>query len=236
MKKSEVRKMIREMIVEAGQAAGSLEIAKTSVDKAVEFVKKIGLYDDIQDFEKNYLYTQKLANLGKTQRKNMPVIDDPDIKTFQKRLKLGTLDINKPFAPETSDNNPWPEGLSGWDAQEFVKNGFKDGSKKDDVIGVSIRQVVVGKLKPIQKQIYLSKSAGQTKKSGVETTRKFLTSKTFFVASGDNFIIDGHHRWLSAILIDPNMKVNVLSIDLPINKLLPLANAYGDAIGNKRNQ
>jgi hypothetical protein len=63
-----------------------------------------------------------------------------------------------------------------------------------------------------------------------------LGNKTFFITSADNFIIDGHHRWLSGIVLDPNLKVNTLSIDLPIKDLLPMAIAYGDAIGNKRNQ
>jgi hypothetical protein len=63
-----------------------------------------------------------------------------------------------------------------------------------------------------------------------------LGNKTFFITSADNFIIDGHHRWLSGIVLDPNLKVNTLSIDLPIKDLLPMATAYGDAIGNKRNQ
>ena len=52
-------------------------------------------------------------------------------------------------------------------------------------------------------------------------SKNFIQNKSFFVVSGDNFIIDGHHRFLSALLIDPNMKINALSIDLPIKKLLP---------------
>jgi len=52
-----------------------------------------------------------------------------------------------------------------------------------------------------------------------------------------NFVnfTQNNSRAYGSILIDPNMKVNALSIDLSIKKLLPLSLAYGDAIGNTRN-
>ena len=52
----------------------------------------------------------------------------------------------------------------------------------------------------------------------------------------DNRIIDGHHRFLTTVLINPKIKVNCLKIDLPIRELLPLTLAYTDAIGNVRNK
>ena len=241
MKKINFSKLMWEQIEviklhEEGEAAGKLEVAKLSYEKAKAFMEEIGLLSQVDDFEEKFAYTQKLANLGSTKRKDMPVIDDKDVKKFQIRLKLGTIDIKAPFAPETNPKNPWPEGLSGWDAKDFVKRGLKDGSKTDDKICITIKRVEVGKLKPIQKQIYFDKSMGMTAKSGVKNTLNFLGNKTFFIASDDNFIIDGHHRWLSGIVLDPKLKVNVLSIDLPIKELLPMTIAYGDAIGNKRNQ
>jgi hypothetical protein len=223
-------------LFEGGQAPGKLEIVKLNYEKAKNFMESINLLDQIDDFESKFEYAKRLANLGKTKRKDMPVIDDQDVKKFQLRLKLGTLDINEPFAAETNPQNPWPEGLSGWEAQDFVKRGLKDGAKKDDVIGITIGKVEVGKLKPIQKQIYFDKSMKSTAESGAKKTLNWLGNKTFFITSADNFIIDGHHRWLSGIVLDPNLKVNTLSIDLPIKDLLPMAIAYGDAIGNKRNQ
>jgi len=241
VRKIDFSKLIQEEIKlvklhEAGEAAGKLEIVKMSYEQAKTFMEEIDLLDKVDDFADKFAYTQKLAKLGRTKRKDMPVIDDSDVKKFQMRLKLGTIDVKKPFAPTTDPKNPWPEGLGGWDAEDFVKRGLKDGSKEDDKIGVTIKRVEVGKLKPIQKQIYFDKSMGMTAKSGVKNTLSFLGSKTFFVASDDNFIIDGHHRWLSGIVLDPKLKVNVLSIGLPIKELLPMTTAYGDAIGNKRNQ
>ena len=69
---------------------------------------------------------------------------------------------------------------------------------------------------------------------GPKESRKFL-SKSLVIASSGNFIIDVHHRFLTALLIDPTIKLKGIRIDLDINKLKALAVAYGDAIGNKRN-
>ena len=66
---------------------------------------------------------------------------------------------------------------------------------------------------------------------GAEGTRGFSASKSnFYVISKDNRIIDGHHRYLSAVLVDPKINVTCLEIDLPINELLPMTLAYTDAI------
>lgn len=224
--------------IKGGQEAGKLEVDSTPLEKARQFAEKKGfnLDEEIPNFDANYKKAQSLSKLGKTKRKEMPVINDDDVKKFQKRLEDGTIDINKPFAkdPELS-SNPFPEGLSGLKAKKWLEKGLKDGSKTDDQIDVSITKIPVKNLKPIQRQIYYDKSMGETIKQGVKRSLDFVTNKSFFVISGDNYIIDGHHRYLSALLLDPNASVNALKINLPIKKLLPMATAYGDAIGNKRN-
>ena len=118
-----------------------------------------------------------------------------------------------------------------------MKNGIKrkDGDHKDDIVNVINEKITVGKLKPIQKQIYFDKAMKDTASFGADGSRNFLENQTFFIVSVDNFIIDGHHRYLAAFLIDPKMKVNVVKIDLPIKQLLPLSLAFGDASGNRRN-
>lgn len=237
-------KLFKDFLIEAGgESAGKMEIVKTPLEKAREYAdilfKKAGkdLDKEIPEFDKNYEYAKSNAKLGKTKRKDMPVIDDTDVKKLQKDLSTGRIDIAKPFYKRTNVKDPFPEGLTGEKAKYFLENGLKinDGSEKDDIVKVTQETENVGNLKPIQQQIYFDKSIGETAKSGVEKTRSFLSS-TFFVVSSDNRIIDGHHRFLSGILIDPNMKVKVLRIALPINKLLPLTLAYGDAIGNVRNK
>lgn len=231
--------MITRLILEqGGEAAGSMEFVKTSIGEAIEFCedRNFDVISEIPNFESNYKSASDKAKKGWTKRKDMPVIDTEDVQKFQARLEKGFIDIEKPFAKDTMPQKPFPEGLSGFNAQKFLKNGLKDGEISDDKIDVHIVNIQAGKLLPIQKQIYYDKSMGAIIEHGIKNTINFLTKKSFFIISYDNYIIDGHHRFLSAMLIDPNMTINALKIQLPINKLLPLSLAYGDAIGNKRNQ
>ena len=121
----------------------------------------------------------------------------------------------------------------------WVNGGLakNDGDAKDDIVNVSSESIAVGNLKPIQAQIYFDKSIKKISKDGVASSKNFMTSKfNNFIVSRDNRIIDGHHRFLTTVLIDPKIKVNCLKIDLPIRELLPLTLAYTDAIGNVRNK
>jgi len=226
-----------------GQAPGKMELLNISLDDALKYNagKGFDTKKELPNFEKSFDIAQQLVKKGKTQRKDMPVIENEDIKKMQARLEKGYIDINKPFAKDTNPGKPFPEGLSGLKAKKFMENGIKDGNKNDDKIPVKIKQVALSDLKPIQKQIYYDKALGSTIDKnnkfygGVDKSKDFVQN-SFFVISKDNFIIDGHHRYLSGLIIDPKMKVNALSIDLPIKELLPLSLAFGDAIGNKRNK
>ena len=226
-----------------GAAAGKLELIRTNFVKAKEYVEKIypdfDIEKEIPNFKKNYEYAQKLARGGFAQRKDMPVIDNRDIKLLQKRLKSGAIDIARPFADNDVPDDPFPQGLDKTTGKKWVTGGLakNDGDAKDDVVKVKMKSVAVGNLKPIQSQIYFDKSIRNVAEFGAKGTRDFSASKSnFYVVSSDNRIIDGHHRFLSAVLVDPKIKVTALEIDLPIKDLLPLTLAYTDAIGNVRNK
>ena len=130
-----------EFLTEAGQAAGKMEIGSTSVEKAYEYAKKLfakhkrDLDSEVPNFKENYLFAQRQAKTGKTVRKDMPVIDGKDVRSFQGRLKGGVLDVSKPFGKLTKATNPWPQGLHGKAAKEFENAGLKryDGDADDDV-------------------------------------------------------------------------------------------------------
>jgi hypothetical protein len=232
------------LLLEAGGAkAGKLEIVNTSLEEAREWTEKMfnkkdeSLYEEIPDFDRQYGYAQKMASLGHTKRKDMPVISDADVDNLLKKLSNGDIDVSAPYSPDTDQANLFPEFLKGKAAKNWLEDGKPKndgGDKKDDVVKAKMTKVDIGDLKPIQKQIYYDKSMTQITTNGVDNSRKFL-SKSTFVVSSDLHIIDGHHRWLSALLLDPKLKVNVLMIDLPIHQLLDLSKAFGDAIGNKRN-
>ena len=225
----------------SGFKKGTHEIVDTSIDKAIEYIKSVdeNLYDTLSStFENNYKKAQAAAKAGHTKRKNMPRIRMDNVREFQKRLQDGYIDINKPFGDITNIKNPFPEGLSGNKANNFLEGGLKkhDGSDTDDKVKVTKIKIKIKDLFPIQEQIYLSESLNILTKRGYKNAISFLSNESVFIVSSDNKIIDGHHRWLAAYLADQNLKVNCLVIDLPISKLLPMSLAYGDSIGNDRNK
>ena len=230
-------------LFEGGQTAGTIEVHATPVEHARAYAERVmasfdrTLDEEIPAFIPNYIGVQLLATNAHARRAEMPVIDDHQVRHFQNRLAAGLIDVNPPYAAETDPANPFPEGLTGQQAQHFLRNGaprFDHAGADDDRVSVMPLRLEIGRLKPIQRQIYLDKVMPHTAKNGAEDTLRFLTT-TNFIVSADNFIIDGHHRWLSGNLIDPDIFVGGIVIDLPLAKLLPLSKAYGDAIGNERN-
>lgn len=226
-----------------GSLAGKLELASLSVDDAKLYAAKafaahgFDLDEEMPNFEKHFAIAKAKAIYGKTLRKDMPVIDAPQVTLLQVLLKRGAVDLVAPWSPDTALKDPFPEGLSGEEARHFLEKGLRifDGSKRDDIVNAKVASVTAQKLIPIQRQIYFDKAIDKQSSEGAKGSRHFLTNKSTFVASSDLRIIDGHHRLMSSILLDPTMKVKVLIIDLPIDKLLPMTLAFSDAIGNKRN-
>jgi hypothetical protein len=49
-------------------------------------------------------------------------------------------------------------------------------------------------------------------------------SKTDIIISNDNYILDGHHRWLVAF--NKDKKITVLQVDLPILELMRLTKSF----------
>jgi hypothetical protein len=191
------------------------------------------ILSEIPDYKERFHHLQSMSKHGHTQRKDMPVIDSSDVKELQARLKSGSIDVHTPFL-HTGD--PFPSGLSKKDADDWVTNGLRDGEMKDDVVNVGMKKVSAGKLFPIQQQIYMTKVLDVIAKFGVQKSEAFVFGgPAIFVCSSNHYIIDGHHRWAQALILNPKKSVNCLVIDLPINKLLPMTLTYGDAIGNKRN-
>jgi hypothetical protein len=206
--------LIQEALDSGGQAAGGMEVANTSVDDAYNYVNK--LFQDIwgktvdqvlPDFKKNYLFGQGLAEKGMTVRKDMPVIEEKDVKTLQKRLKDGDLDVRAPYARNDKDSpDSFPTGLTGEQAKKWLKDGLPKydgaGNKTDDEVKCKMAEVEAGKLIPIQKQIYFDKcfNGPVLKKEGMDGTIHFLEN-TALIISSDDHIIDGHHRWMEASLL-----------------------------------
>ena len=46
---------------------------------------------EVPDFDKNYIFAQRLAKMGSTKEKDMPVINNKDVRLLQSRLQVGEL-------------------------------------------------------------------------------------------------------------------------------------------------
>ena len=58
-------------------------------------------------------------------RKDMPVIDNRDVKLLQKRLQTGSIDINKPFAKNDLPDDPFPQGLNRQTGKIWMRSGLQ---------------------------------------------------------------------------------------------------------------
>lgn len=189
---------------------------------------------ELPNFDENYKKLRYIVSHAHTKRNEMPVFDTDTIKALQKTLVKGRIDIEPPYAPSTMPDNLFPTGLTPAQAAEFLKRGLQDGNLTDDIINVRLEKVKASSMIPIQKQIYLSKCIKRIAKLGASERIEWIKN-TLFVTSGDFHIIDGHHRYATAMLIDPSTELHCIVIDLPIKKLLDLSVAFTDMMGKKRN-
>jgi hypothetical protein len=81
--------------------------------------------------------------------------------------------------------------------------------------------------KPMQRQIYVDRAIDGTAEHGVAEATRFLTSRPI-VTDYRHDIVDGHHRWLSAMLINPKLVLPHWRIELPIEELLSDLLAFSD--------
>lgn len=124
-------------------------------------------------------------------------------------------------------------------AQEWLSSG---GGPKDtkDVVKGDYEYISVEDLKPIQEQIFVAKALKMTadsdgKKEKINWLLKADEKSPLVIVSSDDYILDGHHRWLGAYLVDPEAKMRCVKIDMKCKDLLELTNKFTGAIGNKPN-
>lgn len=105
-------------------------------------------------------------------------------------------------------------------------------------VGIKFRYITIPayKLKPVQKEIYLDKSAKDILKRGQYKTKVYLRNYSTITVSKDLYIVDGHHRWLSAMLINPKMSIKVFQIGLAFTELYRPMIAYSNALQNTRKE
>lgn len=89
----------------------------------------------------------------------------------------------------------------------------------------------VSRLLPTQSQVWLDKLLRGIIQDGPLTEGDPRMDMTIIV-SKEGYILDGHHRWGSALITDPSLTIKALWVPLGIKELLPIARAYGASVGN----
>ena len=79
------------------------------------------------------------------------------------------------------------------------------------------------KLQPSQKEIYKSKVDDIINKSDPYTIKPIIISS-------DNYIVDGHHRWVAFLLGFPNHKINFLRLGVDRDKAINIYNKIADLV------
>jgi hypothetical protein len=121
-------------------------------------------------------------------------------------------------------------------AKSAIDAGQDDNDSKDDTARFQKSSVPAATLRGSQTEIIPEKAVGMAiamilKKSPFNEIGGDLGA----IASKDNYIMDGHHRWAATMLANPKASVDVTFIDLPAQKLVSVLNvitAAKDRSGN----
>jgi len=143
------------------------------------------------------------------------------------RRQLIERTIRKALLEKGVDISKFPNPLPDEEKPGFLDKGLKDNDPNDDIVQTTDDSAAAGSLSPSQSAIYLGKALGMAM-GGI------CGGDIDAIASGDNFILDGHHRWAATIFCDPNKNVEFKRSQLPIEELIPVLRATGDAYGNAR--
>ena len=156
------------------------------------------------------------------------------------KYKLSSFLAEAPIKTDigTVDTDFYPQQLSKVDpntAKVAVRAGKKDKDEKDDAaIASKIKtgfSTPVSKLFPAQTEVIPEKAAGIAL---LMIDKGKVGGDLGAIISGDNHIMDGHHRWAATTLVDPNAAVEGIKIDIPGDALVGILNVYTKgALGRK---
>ena len=137
--------------------------------------------------------------------------------------------INEDADPAKLDPKRFPTQLSvvaqnPKDAQKDATMGGQDAvpDGSDDKIGVNGGTWSVSELGPSQSTMNVAKAVGMA--VGHILKGKAGGQLGAFISS-DGRIMDGHHRWISSYMVDPQAKIGGYAVNFPAKQLIPVLNA-----------
>lgn len=98
-------------------------------------------------------------------------------------------------------------------------------------IGYTVTNVRCDILHPIQKQIYLDKAFSNV----IDIMFNKIGYSTLICDYSYN-LLDGNHRWLAYMLINPEKYVEILRINRDYQSLIPMLSKYSKVILKERNR
>ena len=113
-------------------------------------------------------------------------------------------------------------------------NNFLSDSKLEG----KIKKIKVSDLTPAQNEIFLDEIVSNLleKKKFVKKSLKGKLKDEEILVSSDNYIIDGHHKWASAFILNPDCKIKCTKINLPLKETIKILKDLLEEInaGNQR--
>ena len=141
--------------------------------------------------------------------------------------------LNEKADPEEVDPGRFPKELDRVStklARKYTRSGAAqlDKSAEDDVIDVvstGDKGIPVGELKPSQSSMNIEKA--------MQFVVQMLHPKGKLQPGGnlgafisqDNYIMDGHHRWIATGMIDPGLGIGGYKVGFPAPELIAVLNA-----------
>jgi hypothetical protein len=111
------------------------------------------------------------------------------------------------------------------DAAAAPEAGTKDNDPNDDKAKVNTEaEVAVAGLSPAQKEVIPMKALAFA--LGYIDNKQPNLDEMEAIVSADMYIMDGHHRWAAATLVDPKKMVKVAKIEMPAVDLITALNVY----------
>jgi hypothetical protein len=111
-------------------------------------------------------------------------------------------------------------------AAKIVAGGEQDNDKADDIVSVGSKSYACKDLKPSQSSMNIDK-ATQFALSMINKTMPGSGGPGGDLGSfvsNDNYIMDGHHRWIATFMVDPTAQITGNMVNLPGEKLVAVLN------------
>ena len=127
-----------------------------------------------------------------------------------------------------SDKFPMPLSSVNQElADKLVKTGLHDGDLEDDIIAVGPGKYAAADLFPSQTSMDVNKAWWFA--LGMLNNTMFGSGGPggdigAFVSS-DNYIMDGHHRWIATAMVKPGAPIKGIKVEFPGAQLVPVLNA-----------